>query len=212
MAIAFQGTDYNFAFPGTNISKNITTTGSNVTIVLFIGSQSTGSTVATPTYNGASFTLVGSWYNVGGGYYNSMWVLPNASIGTYSLSVTQSTNVGFYMAAMWYSGTKNTWSNNYTAWANQTGTSISQSATPTVAGCWLVTCENVGGGTAGANTVLRQSNIGNQFDSNGTVINAGSAGTIAYTYGASTTAKHQTLVLEPFASSVTVNSNFLTFM
>lgn len=203
--IQFRGFTAQDAFPGTTISQTINTSGlSNVTIVMYlISGSSLGSGVNAPTFNGVAMTQVGSWVNISGGSGNaqSMWILPNASIGSgLVLQATQTPNVTLAFGATWYSGTSNTQPDNFVGLGQLTGTTVSQSITTVTNNAWVVMMGQQNGAlSAGAATTIRQSIIGYIADSNGPVSPAGSR-TLTITGGTSGPQTYGLISLVPFVS------------
>lgn len=173
MAIAYQGTDFNIAFATTTVSKSITTSGSDVTLVMFSVTNG-GAATNTPTFNGVSFTRVGTTYvMVGGpsaGNYYDVWVLPNAYIGTATVTLTQAATSLIAFAVTWYSGTDASQPDGFTAQTESTNTTFSPSVTTSFNNSWtIVQGQQAGTFSAGSGTTSRQFNIGYTFDSNGGV-------------------------------------------
>lgn len=175
MAIAFQGFNAYYGIGVTSASGPITTTGSDVTIVM--ESVTNGGVAAnTPTFDGVAFTQVGSPYVIpsgpGAGNYMQTWILPNAHIGAgLTLQITSAASGFLGFAVTWYSGTDSVQPDNFTPHTSSTGTSFSPSVTTTYNNSWIVVTGQQPSGTfsAGSGTVDRGQVIGYIFDSNGAV-------------------------------------------
>lgn len=171
MAIAYQGTDFNIAFATTTVSKSITTSGSDVTLVV-MGATNGGAVTNTPTFNGTNFTQVGSAFTIpsgpGAGNILQTWVLPSAFIGTATLTLTQSATSLIAFSVTWYSGTDASQPDNFTAHTSGTGTAFTPTVTTAFNNSWIIAMgQQAGTLSAGASTIDRQQNIGYTFDSNG---------------------------------------------
>lgn len=152
------------------------TVGSCTNRVLIMGVQFANSTdvSGTPTYNGTSFTQIGT-YNLGGSTFSNVhfYQLVAPTTGAHNIVINNTPSANYiYAAAESYCGVDQTTPVETSGAATpNTGTSLSKSLTTTTSGDWLVGFFS-GGSTgaalsAGANTTLRTSPIGNAWNNIG---------------------------------------------
>lgn len=140
--------------------------GSGRTIIFMTFTDSGSDSVTAVTWNGESFTKVGSRQS-GAARYATMWYLIPSGTGTQTLSITggQCCNTTFLV----YSGTDQAAPKNFNSAAGSTSGAVSVSVTANN-GDWLVGAgiSNVGTVTESTNTTLRSGSGSNiQVDSNG---------------------------------------------
>jgi hypothetical protein len=148
----------------TTFSVDITGAGSNVTLVLDLDSgDDTHDVHATAaTWNGVSFTQVGTTATGGINGTLNMWVLANvADIGAFDLVVTWSDDIAAYGGAismLTYNDTSAIQPDAYVSPASQTG-NFSINITTVADNATIVLLSNYGG-SAGADTTQRGATIG----------------------------------------------------
>ncbi len=171
MAIAFGGTVNGSGSPAT---ISLTTTGSNITLVVMAASIVGTGTVSGVTFNGLSLTQIGTSASTPSTLLVYCFILKNAPATTANI-VVNSTAGSTFCAAMYYTGTSATQPDNSVDWQVSAGT-ISTSITTIADKSWTVMlAQQVAGSQAdGTNFKVRETAIGTLGDSNADITPAGS--------------------------------------
>lgn len=161
MAIAFdaQSSQSN---TGSSITISHTTSGSDRLLVVYIFGATGGYSVSAITYNGVAMTSLGS--NTTDARFKCYYLIAPAS-GTNNISITLSASMVYVVAAVSYTGVKQTGfpDNSSLAGTTASGTSSSKSLTPVANNCWMIAGCHIqansgstsGQPTAGASTTRR---------------------------------------------------------
>ena len=167
------------------------------------------------TYNGVSMAFVRKVVMLGGaaGQFIHLYYLINPASGSNTVTVTSSSNLGGYVSAVSYTGTKQTGQPDASNTGGSASTaSLTTSLTTVADNCWL-TGYSYHNATisAGAGTILRGGSLGvlQTIDSNGPKTPAGSYSLVT-TVGAADFAGHVMLSIAPVTG--TANSGFFAFM
>ena len=212
MAIAFESTAWNLVLPGSSVTVSCTVNSAHTTIVLFVGWQNSASFVSV-TRNGNNFTLVDTEYVIVNGTSATnkirRYVMPNADIGTYNITLTLNSSVVAFARFCTYTGTADTWTGNFSSFTENNGTTAARTLTISTNNSWaIIDGQPNGTATAGSGTTQRDNNIGWCGDSNAP-LSTGTA-TLNINQTPSGWNCYATLEIQPFTvAAQTANPAFL---
>lgn len=175
-AIAFDASSNGNANPGTSVTVSQTCTGSNLLLLVHVGTNDTTDKVTGVTYNSVAMTRLDSKAAATTGFMGFVYYLINPATGTHNIVASRSDSNLITVDAVSYTGVSQTGFPD--SQANGTSASGNYAATTVVVAnnCWIFAAtrgnNGVSGITAGAGTTLRTGQFSNALvnaDSNGTV-------------------------------------------
>lgn len=176
MAIAFDAQSTGVANPGTSVTVSQTCTGSNLLLLVHVGTNDTTDKVTGVTYNAVAMTRLDAKAAATTGFFGFVYYLVNPATGAHNIVASRSDSNLITVDAVSYTGVSQTGFPDSQANGTVALGNITATTTVVASNCWLFGAtrgnNGVSGITAGAGTTLRTGNFSNALvssDSNGTV-------------------------------------------